>query len=97
MTAVDGLCKMVQAVHLAEIGRIMVQDAETGEYRHGHLDSIDPMPVVRFIAMHHIVDTGLDTLDAFGLGVDAEEVDPGLAGALIIGIAVGYAIAGHPV
>jgi len=44
------------------------QDPQLREHGHGHLDGVDPPPHIAGSLGHHVVDVGLDFLNAIGCG-----------------------------
>jgi len=87
-------------IHLKEpvpVFCVVFEGSQTCEEGHGHLQGIDPPPVIILRAADDKVNIGFDIGNTFRLRVDIIEFNIGLTAALIIGIAIAVTPAQAPI
>lgn len=83
---------VVEGVQLLPVPRVAAEHADPGERRHRHVQGVIPPPVVvlvRLVGVDHAVERLLDGGDLALLRLDLVQVEVGLPGVVIVGMARG--------
>ena len=89
--------EIIEVEHFLKIAIVFVLHTQTSKNRHGHLEGINPPPIIFFIAVDHVIHRCFYGGNAFSFGrIHQKKVEIDLPTGLVVAVAGGCAVAQIP-